>query len=137
MNKKGQSLPLNTVVIAVLVILVLVVVIIFFLGGMGGLTSKIKTMFFGSMVGTDRVIAVQTCNTRCDQAKLLPNPKLSAYCTRSFNIDDDGDGEADKENDKYLSWFCYPGTENVGSLGDLKKYLNVPCIDEGKQIVCI
>jgi hypothetical protein len=134
-NKKGESLPLNTVVVAVLVIIVLVVVVIFFLGGMGGMTSKIKSMFFGTLAGTDRAIAVQTCQTRCEQAMFLPDPKSSAYCTSPFYIDDNNDGEADKTTDgNYIKWSCYlsakwEATEEHQSLG-------VECLKDGKQIIC-
>lgn len=128
MNKKGAELSLNVVVVAVLVIMVLVVVTIFFLGGMGGMTSKIKSMFFGTLAGTDRTIAVQTCQTRCEQAKLLPIPMTSAFCS-SFYIDDDGNGEADK-NDKgeYTKFYCYKRLP-----GDNERNLGVDCFYKTKE----
>lgn len=138
MNKKGAELPLNVVVVAVLVIMVLVVVVIFFLGGMGGMTSKVKSMFFGTMAGTDRSIAVQTCQTRCEQARLLSQagtvPTLSAYCKDPFYIDNDNNGEADKTSDeKYIKFFCWPWASGSG---DLEQSLNVGCALDGKQINC-
>lgn len=127
MNKKGQGLPLNTVIVAILVILVLVVVVIFFLGGMSGLTSKIKTMFFGTLAGTDETIAVQTCETRCEQVKLLPTTiarRNSAYCDSPFNIDANNDGEADKVDDEYIKFYCFPF--DGGDSGS-EQSLNVDC----------
>lgn len=137
MNKKGQGLPLNTVVIAVLVILVLVVVIIFFLGGFGGLTSKIKGTYFGTLAGTDEAIAVQTCQTRCEQVKLLPegSRKTSAYCKSPFNIDKDHDGEADKTDEgTYIKFSCYLPT--IWESVDEHQSLGVACLIDGKQIEC-
>jgi len=42
MFKKGQSLPLNTIVIAILVILVLVVIIVFFTTNVGNTGNEIN-----------------------------------------------------------------------------------------------
>lgn len=113
MNKKGQGLPLNTLVIAIIVIVVLVIVIIFFVGGMSGVTSKIKNIFVSQTAGTDKVLAVQTCNQYCKNAELLatlPDKQKSPFCKYPFYIDNDGDGEPDyKEEDKskgYKEWTC-------------------------------
>jgi len=99
MNKKGQGLPLTTIVVAILVIIVLVLVVTFFLGGFAGLTSKVKEIFFGTTAGTSLTLATQNCKTYCEQASLLPEtmqPK-SAYCTRLQKVDMSGDGEADSD----------------------------------------
>lgn len=112
MNKRGQGLPMNTVIMAILVIVVLVIVVVFFLGGFSGLSTKVKAIFFGTTAGTDITLAVQTCETRCEQAQLLPVSlqKNSAFCNVPFNLDINGDGEAEfyiKDKKKILSqYYC-------------------------------
>src|SRR3989338_9129405 len=97
MAKRGQSLPLNTIIIAIIVVVVLIAILTFFLSGTSGLTRTIRSVFYGTTAGTDKVLAVQTCEQRCEQAKNMPATirKNAAYCTSSFNIDEDSDGEAD------------------------------------------
>jgi hypothetical protein len=90
MDKRGQGLTLNTIIITILVILVLIVVVTFFFGGFKGLTDRIKGTFYSTSAGTDKVLAVQTCQQFCEQVKLLPTDTLkknSAYCTTGFIID--------------------------------------------------
>lgn len=117
MEKKAQSLSLNTIIIAILVVLVLIVVVTFFLGGFSNIKNTIVNVFYPITSGTDLTIAVQTCEQRCDQARLLPFSVVSksSYCTNYFNIDLNGDGEADKEADELKKFYCH-GPE-----------LNTPC----------
>ncbi len=132
MNKKAQSLSLNTIIIAILVVLVLIVVVTFFLGGFGRIKDTIVNVFYPVTGGTDLAIAVQTCEQYCDQARLLPSNTIrrqSSYCKSSFNIDyDPRDGEVDKESDgKLKRYYCY-------------ETLQVPCqLDDGKQLkgICL
>tara|TARA_Y100000034_G_C6898881_1_gene415071 strand:+ start:1922 stop:2425 length:504 start_codon:yes stop_codon:yes gene_type:complete len=141
-SKKGQGLPMNTVIITILVILVLVVVAAFFLGGTSNLVTKIREIFYGSISGTDRTFASGTCQQRCDQLQILPKSQLgnSAYCQDYFNIDSDNDGEADYTGtgkDKvYTRYYCYessgtlaPGTQ--GPTQRVGKSLDVGCPIEG------
>jgi hypothetical protein len=107
MNKKGQGLPMNTVVMAILVIVVLILVLTFFFGGFTGLTMKIRQIFFGSLAGTSETLAVQNCNQYCNQLQLrsglfddkgvliTDRVRDLAYC-RLIPIDTDEDGQADK-----------------------------------------
>jgi hypothetical protein len=134
-NKRGQGLPLSTVIIAILVVLVLIVLVGFFLGGTTGLTNTIKTIFFGTTAGTDKVLAIQTCDQRCNQAQVLSEadrPK-SAFCTRSFNIDDNSDGQAEfydvgDGTTKYVRFYC-----NVPKDTGVVKSLKVTC----PEVTCI
>jgi hypothetical protein len=90
MDKRGQGLTLNTIIITILVVLVLIVVVTFFFGGFKGLTERITGTFYTTTAGSDKVLAVQTCEQYCEQAKLLPNNLLkqkSAYCTQGFIIE--------------------------------------------------
>ena len=130
MHKKGQGLPLTTIIVAILVVVVLVVIVAFFLGGATGLTNTIKRIFYGTTSGTDLSVAVEACRTHCDRAEGLP-PSLqptSAYCTQTFPIDTDRDGEADFEEingvKTNVQWYCNkPGITKEG----LIRSLNVPC----------
>ncbi|MDP4012672.1 MAG: hypothetical protein Q8R00_03660 [Candidatus Nanoarchaeia archaeon] len=116
MNKKGVDLTLNTVILGILVVLVLIVVVTFFLGGTAGLTKTVREVFYGTTAGTSEVIAVETCHQRCDQAKLLPDPSKSAFCTADFDIDRDNDGKV--EGDDEIGVFC----EELGvTCGDICK----------------
>ena len=100
-NKKGQSLSLNTIKIAIIVLVVLVILIAFFAGGAGTIIQKIKGIFGLSTAGTDLQMARNACEQYCGQAKEMyqNSPELvqnSAYCTKAFQIDWDNDGTADK-----------------------------------------
>ncbi len=138
MNKKAQGLPLTTIIIAILVVVVLIVIVAFFLGSSSGLVKSIKGIFFKTTAGTDMTIAVESCKQYCEQAKGLSASLRgsSAYCTQTFNIDRDNNGEADRVGDKpdgkLIKWQCNLITE----IEDTKS-LNVPCADEnGKDITC-
>lgn len=138
-TKKAQGLPMNTVIIAILVVLVLFVVGAFFLGGTGGISKQIRSIFYQSTAGQDRVFAVQTCQQRCDSLKLLPESsyKDSAYCKQSFFIDEDNNGEAEFDGTaatkKYVSYYCW-GKATPAKQGDpTPRSLNAPCpLDNGQ-----
>ena len=96
MNKKAQGLPMNTVVIAILVIVVLVLVIAFFFGGFTSLTTKISEVFYGSLAGTTKTLAIQQCNQYCSQLELqgADSGVGSAFC-RKRGVDLNEDGKID------------------------------------------
>ncbi len=140
MNKKGVDLTINTIIIAVLVVLVLIVVTTFFLGGFGRITEVISRVFFPIASGTDLTIAVQTCDQRCEQAKLLSDPlrRNSAFCKASFNIDNDGNGFADRvggnDEDKgkpFVKYYCYRTTVLAE-----EQSLGVGCQLDGPGSIC-
>jgi len=58
MARKGQSLPLNTIVIAIIVIVVMVVIIAIYSGSMGkwlsGLQGEQEGKVCGEYIGTDK-----------------------------------------------------------------------------------
>jgi len=134
-NKRGATLTLNTIIVAILVIVVLVVLVGFFLFGFQGLSDQVKKVFFGVTTGTDRTLAMQNCEQYCDQAEQLKDANLiktvSAYCNKFFYIDDDGDGEAEfvgqDKNKKYMKFYCWPSAS-----GNDVESLNVPCPAEIK-----
>jgi len=130
-GKRGQGLPLNTIVLAILVVVVLVVIVAFFLGGTTGLTRTIRGIFFGTTAGTDLTIAIETCKARCDQATLLPMDlqKSSAFCMQPFHIDKDGNGEAEFNTvggkKVYDEFYC--GDYALAKFGGDVELLSVPC----------
>lgn len=100
-SKKGLELSINTIIILVIVVVALVAIAAFFFGGFGKLTDSIKNVFFGASGGYDRTLAIQNCETYCDQLQSLgdravDDDRFSAYCTRSFDVDTNNDGKADQ-----------------------------------------
>ena len=114
-DRKGMELSLNTIIIAIIAIILLVSVVSFFFFGFKGLTDRIKSIFYVTTAGYDMVLAQQTCNSYCQNAALLPEDlrKDSPYCTYPLFIDEDNNGEADREikNDPkspYKKFTCFP-----------------------------
>lgn len=114
MNKKGQGLSLNVIIIAVLAILVLVIVAAFFLGGFSNLGGKIKSVFSGTTIGSDLDLTISTCNNLCERAKGLDASSVgkSAYCQTSFDVDSNVDGklEESEKNQKCSAFITCPVT---------------------------
>ena len=137
MQKRGQGLPLNTIILFIIVVVVLIVVVAFFLGGATGVTTTIKKIFYGVTAGTDLSLAIENCKQYCAQSQGLPTDlrSTSAYCTRYEHIDKDNNGEADytgsEQNKHYTRWYCPSGatayesapSENQGKI----EYFNIPC----------
>lgn len=101
-SKKAQALPMNTIVIAIIVLVVLIIILVFFLGGISSIAQKIRDLFTGATAGTDKQTALQFCQEYCDQGR------YSMWCTKTFKIDTDGDGIADKDPDtkQYIKFYC-------------------------------
>ena len=103
MDKRGQSLPLNTVIIAIIVLVVLVIVIAILVGGTLGVTQRIKEIFGGSVAATDISLARQFCQEYCD------SEKYDAFCKKTFYLDENVDGSAEKNSDgNYIKYYCGP-----------------------------
>lgn len=145
MDKKGQGLPLTTIILAILVVVVLIVLIAFFLGGSSSIFDSIKRVFFGTTAGYDLNLAIQTCQSRCESAKELPSlakPK-HAFCTSSLAVDySPVDGEADFVKDgnkkKTVKYYCPPKDPFYNKLANVPSsypedqkgeigFLNIPC----------
>ena len=123
MNKKGQGLPMNTVVMAILVIVVLILVLTFFFGGFTGLSNKIRLIFFGSLEGTSITLAEQNCDQYCTQLQLRANPNIetSAFC-KLRPVDEDEDGQADvSKNCEGFGVSCVLDGSQVDCPGDSEK----------------
>ena len=104
-NKKGEALPLNVIIIAIIVIVVLVVVLLIFIGGIGGLQSKFQSKT------DDAVLAARECESFCNNVRDETNPaiiKNSAYCTRSYRFDRNGDGKVDTDvnTGAVVNYYC-------------------------------
>ena len=93
MNKKGQSLPLNTVIIIILIVIVLIVIAVFFLGGTSKLSESIRNIFYGATSGTDETLAVSICEQRCEESQDYKGLGKAPFCTPKFSIDRNGDGK--------------------------------------------
>src|SRR3990167_6519684 len=91
LNKKGQGMPMNVIIIAIIVLVVLVILIAFFAGGFGSVVGKVRDLFTGTTAGQSRDVVIQTCQNLCDTAKVLPesSQKFSGYCKQSFVVDHD------------------------------------------------
>ncbi len=113
MKKRGQGLSMNTIIITILVVLVLVVVAVFFTGGMSSLINKIRGVVGSSAI--DVSSAQLQCNGYCENYDLtgLPSYRDNFCGGKTFDIDSDGDGEADLEQQtcKRLNVNC-PVIEN-------------------------
>ena len=124
MDKRGQGLPLNVIVIAIIVVVALVVLLAFFLGAFGNLGSRAGTTAGTALEGTELGLAVASCENLCNQAKALPNAlkPQSAYCTKEFNV-----GTKDS-----------PDIKKCGSksLAETRLPLGVECLDERGNSVC-
>lgn len=90
-SKKAQGMPMNVIIIAIIVLVVLIIVIAFFAGGFTGIASKIRGTF-GGVTGQAEDLAIQSCQSLCESAGNLAqeSQQQSAFCKRSFLIDDDG-----------------------------------------------
>lgn len=88
MNKKGQGLPMNVVILGIIVIVVLIIVLIFFVGGTAQVTSKIRDIFTGRVSGQAAELAVEDCRQLCESAKALPASlqAQSGYCTKTYVV---------------------------------------------------
>ncbi len=140
-SKKGLELSINTIIILVLVVLVLVIVAVFFTGTTGKLANQIKSIFFGSTAGYDRSLAIQNCESYCDQLQTFGSEEAqtrassSAYCKQSFLVDTDNDGKADTR------FYCSDNPAVVPT-GDTTEgiraamSLQVPCAVGSTTITC-
>ena len=106
LNKRGQSLPLNTLVITILVVIVLIVVAVFFLGGTSSLSKSIRNIFYGTTTGTDIALAREFCEQRCEQAQNIPNiganKAINPFCRKNLDVDTSGNGNLE-ESEKGLN----------------------------------
>ena len=114
-SKKAQSLPMNTIIIAIIAIVVLVIIIVFFIGGTSSIAQKIRELFTGATSGTDLQTAKQFCQEYCDQER------TTAWCNKYFRIDTDANGIAEKVDNSvitspYKKFYC--GTPNLATPGN-------------------
>ncbi|MFH1592863.1 MAG: hypothetical protein ABIB47_05860 [Candidatus Woesearchaeota archaeon] len=114
MNKKGQGMPINTLIIIVLVVIVLLVVAFFFLGGTSNLSKSIRSVFFGATAGTDLSLAREICEQRCEAAAGVPTGQRTAYCDTPFRLDIDGDGNAEEMDGVPNDYYCKDTPISVG-----------------------
>jgi len=98
-SKRGQGLPLNTIVIAAIVLIVLVVIIMIFTGGMGGFVKGLKKDCVNELGGV--------CgNFRCDSDGVPANsiPITGSSCKGL-------EGQDSLGNKIKLDYCCVPPEE--------------------------
>src|SRR3989344_5672327 len=138
LNKKGQGMPMNVIIIAIIVLVVLVILIAFFAGGFGSIVSRVRDTFSGQVTGQAKDTVLQTCQNMCDLAKGLPESaqRSSGYCTNSFTVDHDGDSSTKPQKMKCGSESLQAGQPTVSDDekekgievgGDLGISCNVKC----------
>ena len=89
LDKRGQGLSMNMVVVAILAILILVVVAIVFTGGVSNAVQRMKQFLNIGTAGQDIEFAREQCRIECENAKVSDNPSKSRYCTVNLPIRDD------------------------------------------------
>ena len=102
-NKKGQSMPMNVIIVGIIVLVVLVIIVAFFAGGFTSLGNKIKDLFGGQIQGQALDITIQTCQSSCDTAQSLGSPASqakSSYCKASYIVDTDSNPSSPPEKVK-------------------------------------
>lgn len=108
MNKKGQGMPLNVLIIAIIVIVVLILLLTFFFGGFVSLSDKIKQIFSGATGGQEEGFVVQSCERACITIQSRTDPGNDAarqamykgtYFCQGKNVDLNGDGVLNKEEE--------------------------------------
>lgn len=117
MDKKGQGMPLNTIVIAIVVLIVLIVIVVFFTGGFNTILQSVKGIQPATQ--TDAVAAQTKCSQLCIQAQSITNPdkwKDTGYCRQVNSKDWDGNGKLD-------------GTKP-------NAFASTPCIKDNKDYKC-
>lgn len=121
-SKKAQSLPMNTIILAIIAIVVLVIIIVFFIGGTSSIAQRIKELFTGSTSGTDLSTAKQFCQDYCDQGR------YTAWCNKYFKMDINVDNVAEKTSSgAYIKYYC--GSPNIINAGDdvNKDFIGLTC----------
>ena len=113
MDKRGQGLPLNTLILTILVVIVLIVVAVFFLGGTSKLSQSIRNIFFGTTAGTDLSLAREICETRCVSAQDSNDVARTAFCSTPFELDLDNDGVVEVINNEPKQFYCSGGDIGV------------------------
>jgi uncharacterized protein YxeA len=95
MNKKGQELSTNTIIIVILAVLVLIIVALFFTGGFGSAWDKINKLWDRS--GQDVAEIALECDGWCNNYE---RSGLEAYknsfCEHEFELDIDKDGKIEQ-----------------------------------------
>lgn len=96
MSKRGQGLPLNTIILAILALLVLVFVVLFATGAFGTLFGQTQDVAEATETS---IVATQTkCSQWCLQAQSSGTNldwENSKFCKETQLLDTNGDGEAE------------------------------------------
>lgn len=103
--KSKADMSLNLIIAAIIAVFLLVIIIALVSGALG---NQFK---FLQRAGYDDVeSAVSTCQSKCNDAKSRTEAlgasvwDNSAYCTQTFKIDIDGDGEINQDTEILHCW---------------------------------
>ena len=95
MNKRGQGLSVNTIIILVLAIFVLVLIVLALTGGFGNFLEWMGSIFGGSGLSVQK--AALKCDGYCNSYQTTGQDVFAEkYCTDLIDIDIDGDKKTDE-----------------------------------------
>ncbi len=89
MNKRGQGISMEFIIIAAIALIVLIVIILFFTGGIQKLTGGQKEVIAGTVPDWQ----IKAWESRCKLSCSASN--FNDYCKTAFKADTDGDGDSD------------------------------------------
>lgn len=95
LNKKAQGISLTYIVVAAIAVVVLVLVVSMVYGGVsrGGTDIEIIRESYINMLNQERSACQMACsNAKASQLYELGQWRASTYCSRSSDLDLDGDG---------------------------------------------
>ncbi len=93
-NKKGQNLSINTIIITILAIFVLVILVVALTGGTSQFAEWWGKIFGASAI--DVQAAVLECDGFCKSYGVSGNEQFrDKYCNQDFNVDTNNDKKAD------------------------------------------
>lgn len=135
MSKRGQGLPVETIVIAAIAVIILLLVVGFATGALGGLFKRTTTIAQASEAD---ITAAQTkCSQYCVSAqnsRTLGLWSATTYCQKKFNFDFDGDGQAGGYNKTATACVVLSGGVYDKICSDQKEVLH--CSDSPISQLC-
>ncbi len=89
MNKRGQGISMEFIIIAAIALIVLIVIILFFTGGIQKLTGSQQEVIAGTIPDWKRQAWENTCKLACTAGN------TKEFCSTLRKYDSDGDGKSD------------------------------------------
>lgn len=92
MNKRGQGLSFNTIVVIILALLVLVVMAVIFTGSSATVVQRLQEIFTGGPTNDSLAVVEAQCRSLCSLAQSTTNQEFTKYCTNTYDIEGFGSG---------------------------------------------